>query len=186
MSTIAAVLGRILISLIFLVSGANKLMDVPGTESMMTGVGLPSGLAIAVAIFEVAAGLCLAFGVMTRLVAILLAGSTVLTILFFHNRFTDPAEMATALRYLAIIGGLFLVFAHSQMWWSWDAMRRERRGEIATHKAETRAHEAEVRAARAEATTEAMRTAPVAVRTVETDVNGDVVADARKRRWFWQ
>jgi len=186
MSTIAAVIGRILISLIFLVSGANKLMDVPGTESMMTGVGLPSGLAIPVGIFEVVAGLCLAFGVMTRLVAILLAGFTVLTILFFHNRFTDPVEAATALQYLAIIGGLFLVFAHSQMWWSWDAMRRERRGEIAAHKAETRAHEAEVRAARAEATTEAARTAPIAGSTVETGVDGDGVAVARKRRWFWQ
>lgn len=151
MSTIAAVIGRILISLIFLASGVNKLTDVTGTESMMAAVGLPFGLAIPVGIFEIAAGLCLAFGVMTRLVAILLAGGTGLTILFFHNRITDPVEVAAALRYLAIIGGLFLVFAHSQMWWSWDAMRRERRGQIAAQKAETRAHEAEIRAARAEA-----------------------------------
>ena len=169
MSTIAAVVGRILLAAIFLISGAGKLMDPSGTEAMIRGVGFPGGLAIPTGLFELLAGLCLAIGLMTRLTAVLLFGFVALTTLLFHNNFTDPLQAAMALKNLAIMGGLLLVFAHSQMWWSYDAMRRTRRGEVATANAEERAHAAELRAARAEGAAAAL--AP------------DAVAPP-KRRWF--
>lgn len=179
MSTIAAVIGRILLSLIFVVSGISKLFDVAGTEAMLVGAGLSGGLAVAVGLFEIVAGLCLALGLMTRLVSLLLIGFTALTILFFHSRFTDPVQSTMALKNLAIMGGLFLVFAHSQIWYGWDAMRRKRRDEIAAHDAEVRAHEAEVRAARAEGRAE------VAGETaIVTDPDGDGMPETGKRRWI--
>lgn len=165
MSTIAAVIGRILLAIIFLVSGAGKILDPAGTEAMIQGVGMPAGLAIPAGIFEIVAGLCLAIGLMTRLTAVLLFGFVALTTLLFHNRFTDPMQAAMALKNLAIMGGLLLVFAHSQMWWSYDSMRRTRKGELATHDADERAREAELRAARAEgaasALTDSRAAAPV-------------------------
>ena len=39
MSSIAAIIGRIFLAIIFIVSGATKLMDVGGTEAMITGAG---------------------------------------------------------------------------------------------------------------------------------------------------
>lgn len=178
MSTIAAVIGRILLSLIFIISGISKLFDVAGTEAMLVSAGLAGGLAVAVGLFEIVTGLCLALGLMTRLVSLLLIGFTALTILFFHSRFTDPAQSTMALKNLAIMGGLFLVFAHSQIWYGWDAMRRRRREEIA-HDAEVRAHEAEVRAARAEGRAEA-----TGETVVVSDVDGDGIPETRKRRWL--
>lgn len=151
MSAVAAAIGRVLIALIFIFSGANKLMTLGETNAMITGVGLPGGLALPVAIFEVVAGLFLALGILTRFVSILLAGFTALTILFFHNEVTDPMQAAMAMKNIAIIGGLLLVFAYGQMRWSYDHMRAARRGEIAAHDAEARAQDAELRAARAEA-----------------------------------
>jgi putative oxidoreductase len=91
----------------------------------------------------------------------MLAVFTAFATLFFHNQFTDPVQGAMAMKNLAIIGGLLLVIAHSQMWWSYDAIRRARRDDRvatkATHDsesrvrdAEARAHEAELRVARLE------------------------------------
>jgi putative oxidoreductase len=199
MSTIAAVIGRILLAVIFIVSGAGKLTHVPATEATIVAHGLPSGLAIPTGIFELVAGLCLVFGVMTRLVSVLLAGFIVLTVPFFHSNFADPMQFNIALMHLAMIGGMFLVSAHSQMWWSWDRMRAERRGEIAARRAEIDAREADLRAARAEGVAEGTRTAPVGARPVVVDepvarpatVPGTVVADVDaggvpevRRRWF--
>lgn len=183
MSTLAAVIGRIFLATIFIVSGLGKLMAPAGVEQMIVGAGLPSGLALPVAAFEVLAGLALALGVMTRLSAILLFAFVALTILFFHNRLTDPVQQAMALKNLAIMGGLLLVFAHSQMWWSWDRMRAQRKGESAAFDAERRAHEAELRAARAEGVAEGARTGRVDPATPQVDRDGDGVPD-RRRSWF--
>lgn len=204
MSTIAAVVGRILLAIIFINSGVFKLMHVTPTEQQIVSVGLPSGLAIPVGIFELVAGLCLVFGVMTRLAAILLAGFIALTILFYHSNFTDPMQLTIALMHVAMIGGMLLVFAHSQMWWSWDRMRAVRRGEIAARQAELDARDADLRAARAEGVADGARAAPVGRTVVErpvverpvverpvtpgdtvvTDVDRDGVARVRRRRWF--
>jgi putative oxidoreductase len=195
MSSIAAFIGRILLALIFIVSGVNKLLDPAGTEAMITGVGLPGGLAIPTGLFELVAGLAIALGFMARLFAILLAGFCLLTAFFFHNDFGDPMQAAQAMKNVAIAGGLLCLFAHSQMRWSYDAMRLRRKGEIETRAAEARAHEAELRAARAEGRAAAIppvaatttSSAPLAAgpRTVVTDRNGDGVPEVR-RRWFWQ
>ena len=170
MSSIAAVIGRILLAIIFIVSGATKLMSVAATEAMITGVGMPGGLAIPTGLFELIAGLCLVLGLMTRIASILLAGFTLVAALLFHNRLTDPIQSAMFLKDVAIAGGLLLVFAHSQMWYGWDRVRRERRHELASHDAEVRAREAELRAARAEGVAQG------------TPLAADEVAP--RRRWF--
>ncbi len=149
MSTLAAVIGRICIAMLFIVSGANKLINSAPTETAMAAAGLPAGFAVVVGLFEIAAGLCLAIGFMTRIAAILLAGFTALAIMFFHNHFSEPEVATAALIHLALIGGLLLVFAHSQIWWSYDSMRRTRRATMNDLNIEDRAREAEVPTARA-------------------------------------
>jgi putative oxidoreductase len=102
-----------------------------------------------------------------------------LTILFFHNAWGDPAQQVNALKNLAIMGGMLMVFAYGQMRGSYDYMRERRR-----------TYDAEVRAARAEGRAEGVASAPrtvVADRpgTVVTDVDADGVPEVRpKRRWF--
>jgi putative oxidoreductase len=177
MNYIAAFIGRILIALLFLYSGAMKLMNPAMTDQMITGVGVPAGLALPVGIFEVVAALCLIFGFMTRLASFALIVFTALATLFFHRDFT-PMGMTTILQHLALIGGLLCLFAHSQMRWSYDSMRLERRAEIARRDADERVHDAELRAARAEGRVAA------APGTVVTDVDGDGRPEVRKRRWF--
>lgn len=174
MNTIAAFVGRILLALIFIVSGLSKLFDIAGTEVLMTGVGLPSGLALPTAAFELVGGLAIALGFMTRLFAILFAAFSLVTILFFHRQFDDPVQSVMALKNVAIAGGFLCLFAHSQMRWSYDSMRLRRQGEVATREAELRARDAELRAAHAEGRAEA---GPIDVASSD----GAVVA---RRRWW--
>lgn len=191
MSKIAAIIGRILIALIFIFSGAAKLGDIGGTETMMVAAGLPSGFAIPAGLFELLAGLCLAGGFMVRLVALLLAGFTALTILFFHAQIGDPMQRVMLLKNLAIIGGLALAFAHSQMWSHYYAIRSQRRGEVAARTSEERVRDAELRAATAEARADALAQGGATTatayepRTVVTDVNGNGIPEVRRRRRFF-
>lgn len=150
MPAIAAFFGRLMLAALFVLAGIPKIIDPSGAAAMLQGANLPATLALPTGVFEVAAGLLLALGFMTRFVSILLAGFTLLATFFFHNQIGDPLQAAMALKNIAIAGGLLVVFAYGQMRWSYDHMRTTRKGEVATRKAEERAHEAELAAARAE------------------------------------
>lgn len=180
MSMIAAVIGRLLIALIFIVSGLQKIADPGPTAQMLVGTNLPANLALPTGVFELVAGVLLAVGLMTRLVSIILFGFVGLTIFFFHNQFTDPLQGTLALKNLAIMGGLLMTFAYGQVRGTFDYMRERRK-----------TYEAELRAARAEGRAEGATAVPrpvvagAAPGTVVTDVDGDGVAEVRpKRRWF--
>jgi putative oxidoreductase len=107
---------------------------------------------------------------------------TAATILFFHNRFTDPLQGVMALKNLAIMGGLLLAFAHSHMWAHYYSITRERKGELAARDAEKRARDAEIRAARAEGIVEGRDRD--GTDTVITDTNVHSGWETRRRRWF--
>jgi putative oxidoreductase len=186
MTTLLAFVGRLLIALLFIVSGVNKLFDVAGTQAMLSSVGLPSALAIPTGLFELIAGLALVFGVLTRLFAVLLALFCLVAAFFFHNDFLDPTQATMLLKNIAIAGGLLCLTALDTARWSYDAMRARRRAELEAHQAELRAHDAEVRAARAEGVTAATRSREVegsalAGRTVVADADGDGIPDVRER-----
>ena len=171
MSWIAAVIGRLLLAVMFIVSGLQKVMDPGPTGQMLAATNLPANLALPTGLFELIAGILLAIGLMTRLVSIILAAFVALTIFFFHNEFADPLQGTLALKNLAIMGGLLMTFAYGQMRGSYDYLREKRR-----------TYNAEVRAAHAEGRIEGAATTPT---TVVTDVDGNGVATVRpKRRWF--
>lgn len=158
MSTIAALIGRILLAVIFIVSGIGKIMDPAPAAGMMASVGLPANMALGVGIFELVAGVLLAIGLMTRLVSIALFVYVGLTILFFHSAFTDPAQQVNALKNLAIMGGMLMVFAYGQMRWSYDHWR-----------ARDKLREADIRLAHAEGKAEGATAAAEHTTTVVRD-----------------
>ena len=172
MSMIAAIIGRILLGGLFIISGLQKIADPGSTSQYIEGATtLPGSLALPTGVFELVAGILLAIGLMTRLVSIVLIGFVLLAIFFFHNDFADPAVFTQVLLHLAIVGGLLMTFAYGQMRGSYDYMRERRR-----------TYDAELRAARAEGRAEGATTGP---RAVVSDIDGDGVAEVRpKRRWF--
>ena len=158
MSMIAALIGRILLAVIFIVSGIGKMIDPAPAAGMMAAAGLPANMAIGVGIFELVAGVLLAIGLMTRLVSIVLFVYVGMTILFFHNALADPAQQVNALKNLAIMGGMLMVFAYGQMRWSYDHWR-----------ARAKLHDTEVQLAHAEGKAEGATAAAEHTTTVIRD-----------------
>lgn len=195
MSAFVAAIGRILIALLFIVSGANKLMAPAAAAAGFAQAGMSDALVVPVAIFELVAGICLAIGIVTGLAATALAVFTALTILMVHNQFTDPTQVPVILSHVALIGGLLMVIAHKLSLWQYDRMRLSRERERARIDAEAARHDAELRAARAENRADlAERTQAQPVETTRvvtapapagTPVPVDVVYDdPRPRRWY--
>jgi putative oxidoreductase len=140
MASIAAMIGRILLGALFVFAGLGKVMDTAGTAAYMEAESpFPGSLALFVGLFEIVAGLVLASGFMTRIASLALIVFTALATLFFHEKITDQVQSAMALKNLAIIGGLLMVFAYGQV-----------RGRMDVVDERAKRLDAEVRAAHAE------------------------------------
>ena len=103
--------GRILLSAMFLISGLNKIAGYAGTQAYMESQGVPGSLLPLVIAFEVAAPLLVVIGWQTRLVALALAGFSILTGLLFHMDFADQMQTIMFMKNLTIAGGFLLLVA---------------------------------------------------------------------------
>jgi len=129
LSGLFALIGRIMLALLFIVSGAMKLANISSTAAAMASVNLPASLALPTAVLEIIGGLMIMFGVFTRLSALAFAAFCLLTALLFHRETADPVQAAAALKNIAIAGGLLCLFAFDQKSYSFDAYRARRQRE---------------------------------------------------------
>jgi putative oxidoreductase len=118
--TFSAPLGRVLLSLIFLISGVGKISGYAGTQAYMESVGVPGALLPAVIAFEVLGGLAIVLGWQTRLVAFLLAGFCLLSAVLFHGNVGDQGQQIQFLKNLGLAGGFLVLVAHGAGAWSID------------------------------------------------------------------
>lgn len=106
----AAPVGRVLIALMFVMSGIGKITGYSGTQAYMEAMGVPGMLLPLVILLEVAGGIAIIVGWQTRLVALALAGFCVVSAILFHANFGDQTQMIMFLKNISIAGGfLFLV-----------------------------------------------------------------------------
>jgi len=113
MNNLAALAGRILIALIFLLSGVDKFAHYSGTLGYMTQAGLPfpQVLLVVSGVVEIGCALAIAIGWKTRLAAIGLVIWMIPVTLIFHNPAGGQEAMIHFMKNLAITGGLLLLFA---------------------------------------------------------------------------
>jgi len=118
-----ALIGRILLAAIFILSGFGKVADPAGTIGYITAAGLPiPQLAYAGAVLvELGGGIALVLGYRTRLVAAALALFSILAALSFHTGFADQNQMIHFLKNFAMAGGLLQVVAFGAGRFSLDA-----------------------------------------------------------------
>jgi putative oxidoreductase len=127
-------IARVLLVLIFVLSGAMKLLDIPGTAAQIqpivaipsmlqdfvvevetvTSMKWPQLLAIFAGVIEIVAGLLIAFNIGTRGAAAVLALFTLVATFYFHafwNMSGDlmQTNMIHALKNLSMIGGLLIM-----------------------------------------------------------------------------
>lgn len=103
-----ALIGRILVAVLFVPAGWGKLMGFANTVGYIASKGVPlPEVAAAIAIFfELGCGLALLFGWKTRWAALGLAIFTIVITPIFHPFWADPSQKLNFWKNLAITGGL--------------------------------------------------------------------------------
>jgi putative oxidoreductase len=130
LQTPLALIGRLMMALLFLPAGIGKIGGFAGTVGYIGSKGLPLpelGAAIAIVV-EVGGALALIAGFSTRFAALALALFTLVATFFFHNYWGVPAEQAMMqqlmfYKNIAVVGGLLVLAAHGAGAWSLDAKR---------------------------------------------------------------
>jgi putative oxidoreductase len=115
---LAALVGRILLAIVFIPAGLSKIGGFAGTAGYIASKGLPLpevGAAIAVAV-EIVAGIALLLGWKTRWAALALAVFTLVATIFFHAFWAVPPEQHMTqylmfMKNIGIVGGLLAVYA---------------------------------------------------------------------------
>ena len=113
LSSIGLLASRILLSGIFLFSGASEIFAFAQTQTYMAGRGMHmTGLFLVLAIiFKICGGLSVLLGVFPRLGALALTLFLIPTTIVFHRDFSDPGQVAHFAKNLAILGGLLAILA---------------------------------------------------------------------------
>ncbi|MDH0864878.1 DoxX family protein [Mitsuaria sp. GD03876] len=115
--------GRVMLSLMFLLSGVGKITGYAATAGYMAAMGVPGFLLPVVIATEVLGALAIILGWRTRVVAFLLAGFTLLTALLFHNNFADQTQMIMFLKNVSIAGAFLMLMINGAGRFSLDARR---------------------------------------------------------------
>jgi putative oxidoreductase len=123
--------GRILLSAMFILASFSKFGDIAGTTGYFAGLGLPMpGLATwASGLFELIAGLCILAGFQTAIAAYLLAAFCLVAAYIGHygQGGDDPMlvlmNMQALMKNIAIAGGFLVLAIHGPGSLSVDARR---------------------------------------------------------------
>jgi putative oxidoreductase len=114
---LAALAGRVLLAVIFLISGFGKVMGFDGTVGYIgTKLPMPQVVAVLTIVVELGGGILLAIGYKARWAALALAIFTLAAAILFHNFWAVEAaqkmnQQINFLKNLAIAGGMLMVFA---------------------------------------------------------------------------
>lgn len=108
----SALLGRLFLGMIFIQSGLSKMSDYAATQGYMDAMGVSSALLPLVIALEVVGGIAIVIGFKARLVALAMAGFSLLSALLFHTNFSDETQTIMLMKNIAIAGGFLMIVAH--------------------------------------------------------------------------
>jgi putative oxidoreductase len=114
----ATLVGRVLISVMFIMAGYSKIGGYEGTQGYMESMGVPGSLLPVVIALELLGGIAVLIGYQTKIAAFLLGGFTFLAAIIFHSDFSQQMEMILFMKNLAISGAFLLLFVHGPGQWA--------------------------------------------------------------------
>jgi len=119
-------LGRLLLSLIFLHEAWSLATDITATVDTFAKLGLSAPVAFATIALQIGAGLSIATGFLCRFGALALAFFCLATALLFHTNLASQNELLHFEKDLAIAGGMFVLAASGAGSISIDNLLRKR------------------------------------------------------------
>ena len=124
MTNLIDLIGRVLISLVFLLSGYNKILNYDGTISWMEGYGVPGFLLWPTIILEIILPILIIVGYKTQLSAIFLAIFCVVTAIIFHLDFTNQMQVIALLKNFGLAGGFIFIAINGPKDWALDQKKK--------------------------------------------------------------
>ncbi|RDS86076.1 DoxX family protein [Dyella psychrodurans] len=118
-------LGRVMLAVLFLMSGLGKVAAYTATAGYMHSVGVPGVLLPLVILTEVGGALAVIAGWKTRIVSLALAGFTLLTAFLFHTQFADQVQMIMFMKNISIAGAFLMLASHGAGRYSLDGRGTE-------------------------------------------------------------
>jgi putative oxidoreductase len=128
MTDAALLVGRIMLSAIFIFGGLTKLMAASASQAMMVRYGLPLPMLawLLTELVEIGGGLALLFGVAVRPAAVALGLWCIATALVAHSDLGDPNMCAHFMKNVAMAGGFVYVAVFGGGAYCINAWRRRR------------------------------------------------------------
>ena len=123
MANLIDLVGRILISALFLISAYDKIFSIDGSMSWMEGFGVPGFLLYPAIALEIILPLFIIIGYQARIAAGLLAFFCLSTAFIFHLNFADPMQKISFLKNIGLAGGFLFILANGTKDWSIEKKR---------------------------------------------------------------
>ena len=124
MANIFDLVGRIFISLVFLLSGYNKIFNYDNTVAWMEGFGIPGFLLWPAIILEILLPILIIIGYRTQISALILAAFCVATALLFHMDFTNQMQTVSFLKNFGLAGGFLFIATNGPKDWAIDRKKK--------------------------------------------------------------
>ena len=119
-------LGRIFLSILFLIEGIRKFFFQEETIMYMEEYGVPEILFFPSIILEILFPILLIIGYKTRISALIMALFTLTVAIIFHTDFQSQMELIMFLKDIAIAGGFLIIAANEPKICSIDYMLKSR------------------------------------------------------------
>ncbi len=111
LKSLASLVGRILLVLIFLSSGIDKIENFEGTAKFMAQYGMPyaSYFLFGAIILELTGSVFIILGYYTRLGSLLLLIFLIPTTIIFHTNFDEPIQTIMLMKNISMFGGCLVL-----------------------------------------------------------------------------
>ena len=124
MSNVLDLIGRILISALFLISAYDKIFNLDGSMGWMEGFGVPGFLIFPAIAIEVVLPVLVIVGYQARIAAGILAIFCLATAFIFHFDFSNQTQFVSFLKNIGLAGGFLFIVVNGTKDWSVDREKK--------------------------------------------------------------
>ena len=124
MANILDLIGRILISALFLISAFNKIFNLEGSIDWMESFGVPGFLIFPAIAIEVILPVLVIVGYQARIAAGILAIFCLSTAFIFHFDFSNQTQLISFLKNIGLAGGFIFIVANGTKDFSVDREKK--------------------------------------------------------------
>ena len=124
MANLIDLLGRLLISALFLISAYNKIFSIDGTMGWMEGFGIPGFLIYPTILLEIILPIFVIVGYKAKISSAVLAIFCLATAFIFHFDFLDQTQTILFLKNIGLAGGFLFIVANGTKDWSIDREKK--------------------------------------------------------------